>query len=65
MKNWPRTSGVGVIKTGEEALVVGEKEGGGGMKNNWGRVKVISRYVIKPFRHSIIFLQLCVKLGST
>ena len=28
MKNWPRTSGVGVIKTGEEALVVGEKGGG-------------------------------------
>ena len=35
------------------------------MKDNWGRVKVVSHYVTKLFGHSIIFLQFCVELENT
>ena len=38
MKNWPRTSGVGVIKNWRGTISWGR-----GMEINWGRVKVVSR----------------------
>ena len=41
MKNWRRTSWVGVIKNWRGTISWGR--GARGVKNNWGRVKVVSR----------------------